>query len=245
MSSYHRTSAIVRHTAERMLDGARSGRRGGGDPLADLLALAAAPAARDELAGEAAALAAFRAACPAPAERTRRPSRLRTTMAKALTLKAAAVLAATAAGGVALAASTGALPNPLVGTTQSAPGVAGHVGGRPSAGGSHRGGSEGPDATPSPSLLGLCHAYVAGAGSERGKALDNPAYSVLITTAGGKEKVDAFCADLLASAGPGGESTDHPGDTPTSRPTATPAGHDGDKSPKGHPSGPPSPHPGH
>ena len=83
------------------------------------------------------------------------------------------------------------------------------------------------------------------AGKEEGikDAIDK--ISQEITTAGGKEKVDAFCADLLASAGPGGESTDHPGDTPTSRPTATPAGHDGDKSPKGHPSGPPSPHPGH
>ena len=242
MSTYHRTGAIDRRTAERLLDRARAGRPAGGDPLVDLLALAAAPAGRDELAGESAALAAFRAARPVPADRPRRRSMIKTTLAKVLTLKAAAVLAATAAGGVALAASTGALPNPLNGTTQSAPGVVGHVGGRSSVAPSRGAGSA---ATPSPSLLGLCHAYVAGAGSEHGKVLENPAFGALITTAGGKDKVDAFCADLLASAGPGGESTNHPTDGPTGHPTGTPGGNDGDKSPKDHKTGPPTPRPGH
>lgn len=243
MSTYHRTGAIDRRTAERLLDRARAGRLAGGDPLVDLLALAAAPAGRDELAGESAALAAFRAARPVPADRSRRRSMIKTALAKVLTLKAAAVLAATAAGGVALAASTGALPNPLNGTTQSAPGVVGHVGGRPSAGASHRG-SDGPDATPSPSLLGLCHAYTAGAGSEHGKALENPAFSVLITTAGGKDKVDAFCSALLASAGSTGQPTAHPTGASTDHPTGGPTGHPSEGQDK-HPTGAPTSHPGH
>jgi hypothetical protein len=244
MSSYHRTGAIDRRTAERMLDRARAGRPAGGDPLVDLLALAAAPAGRDELAGESAALAAFRAARLAPANRPRRQSMIKTTLAKALTLKAAAVLAATAAGGVALAASTGALPNPLSETTQHAPSAAGHVSGRPSVAGSHRGGPDGSDASPSPSLVGLCHAYLAGAGSDHGKALENPAFSVLITTAGGKDKVDAFCTALLASAGPSKDAKDHPTGASTPHPTGAPEsrGNDGQLN---HPTGAPASRPGH
>src|SRR6185312_16369620 len=56
---------------------------------------------------------------------------------------------------------------------------------------------------PSPSLVGLCHAYTAGNKSEHGKALDNPAFTILITTAGGKDKVDGYCQALLASSASG------------------------------------------
>jgi hypothetical protein len=75
---------------------------------------AAAPAAEAELGGEAAALAAFRAArfVPAPRPVTVR-RRILVTAGRLLTLKAA-IVAATAVGGVALAASAGVLPNPLV-----------------------------------------------------------------------------------------------------------------------------------
>ena len=241
--STHRTGHIDRDTAERMLRGARVARRAGGpasgDPLTDLLALAAAPARRHELAGEQAALAAFRAARLVPAVRPRRPSMIKTTLAKLLTLKAAAVLAATAAGGVALAASTGTLPNPLSDTT-SKPATTGHVG-HPGASASHRGSDDGgpgdANGSPSPSLVGLCHAFLAGAGSEHGKALENPAFTVLITKAGGKDKVEAYCTALLAS--PGNGATTHPtesaGEHPTSGPTAKPT----------HPNGAPTSHPGH
>ena len=240
--STHRAGHIDRDTAERMLTGARRGTRSGGsDPLVALLTLAAAPAGDHELGGEQAAMAAFRAARLASAVQPRRPSMTKAMLAKLLTLKAAAVLAATAAGGVALAASTGTLPNPMDTTrhtTQSS--GDGHVGGRPSARPSHPGETDRPDGTPSPSLVGLCHAYLAGAGSEHGKALESPAFTVLITKAGGKDKVDAFCTALLASAAPsqagdGGNGDGGNGEhgRPSGRPTPS------------HPNGAPASHPGH
>jgi hypothetical protein len=95
-----------RRTADRLLRGDRTGH-----PLDQVLAAATAPATDRELAGEAAALAAFRAATHSPATR-RRSSPVRSTLARLLTLKVAAVALGTSAtiGGVALAANTRTLP---------------------------------------------------------------------------------------------------------------------------------------
>jgi hypothetical protein len=99
-------------------------------------------------------------------------------------------------------------------------------------------------------LVGLCHAYLAGAGSDHGKALDNPAFTVLITKAGGRTMVDGFCMALLkekssathASGAPTspGRSDDHPGNTdhPTGAPETHPTG-----APSTHPTGAPDTHP--
>ncbi len=108
MSSQEGRSPMDRKTAEELLRGARPV----GDPLSAVLAAAKAPATAGELSGEADALAAFRAAAHSPAVV---PQRRRSMVAKLLTLKvAAAAFACTATvGGVALAASTGALPNPI------------------------------------------------------------------------------------------------------------------------------------
>jgi hypothetical protein len=204
---------IDRDTAEQLLRGASAGGLDGNDPLLGRLAAAAAPPFPYEFAGEREALAGFRVAAHLdPSLRPRRPSMIKTALAKLLTLKAAAVLAGVSAGGVALAASTGALPNPLdhnpFGTSASAEPT-----GKPSAG---PGGANG---SPSPSLVGLCHAYLAGAGADHGKALDSPAFTVLITTAGGKEKVDVYCTNLLA--GPSGDvKPDQAGSRPTGAPTS-------------------------
>ena len=160
-------------------------------------------------------------------------------VAKLLTLKAAAIaVAVVSAGGVAVAATTGVLPNPL------APENPGHSTTAP--------GHTNNPATPSPSLLGLCTAYLAGAGADHGKALESPAFSVLITAAGGKDNVDGYCANLGAKA-PGSEgdgassgahptgpptahpgSTEHPTDEP-SHPTSAPTSHPG--TPTSHPAG--------
>jgi hypothetical protein len=159
---------------------------------------------------------------------------IKTTLAKVLTLKAAAVLAGVSVGGVALAASTGAMPNPLdhnpFGASTSA---------RPTDKPSAR--PAGADASPSPSLVGLCHAYLAGAGDNHGKALENPAFTVLITTAGGKDKVDVYCAALLS--GPSGDAANsdqagsHRTGAPTAHPTGAPTAH-----PTAHPTGAPTAH---
>jgi hypothetical protein len=158
---------------------------------------------------------------------------IRTTAVKLLTVKAAAIAAlVVGTGGVALAAGTGALPNPL--NTHPAPAASAgqsHPGNRPTAP-DHPGGN----ADPSPSLVGLCHAYMAGAGAEHGKALDSPAFQALLSAAGGKTNVDAFCTGLLASATPGGTANGHHDAKPSDHPTGRP---------RGHPNAKPSTHPSH
>jgi len=84
--------------------------------------------------------------------------------------------------------------------------------------------SDAPDSesqgTPTPSLVGLCHAWLAGAGAEHGKARSNPAFTVLITAAGGSDAVDAYCTTLLgASPSPSGEDSDEPAPPHPDRPS--------------------------
>jgi hypothetical protein len=180
---------------------------------------------------------------------------IKTAVMKLLTVKAAAVFALAAAGGVAVAATTGTLPTTLTGSEHSTSGVsaasshhAGRPSARPSAGEKDKGrdgdkdgdqdgdkngnqngnnqdgdqndnqngnGPKGANGSPSPSLVGLCHAVNAGNKDDHGKALENPAFTALITAAGGKEKVDAFCVKLLAAASAASkEHPSHPADDP-------------------------------
>jgi hypothetical protein len=108
--------------AERILRDAAAGPRPGQPPLTAFLAATAAPSRDDELAGEEAAVAAFRQAHlerQARQEQRRRPrapqALRRPVIARLLTVKVAVALAlsATAVGGAALAAGTGTLPGPL------------------------------------------------------------------------------------------------------------------------------------
>jgi hypothetical protein len=239
--STHRSHRIGRFTAERLLRGETAGP----DQLAKLLAAAAAPAERGELAGEEAAVAAFREAHLVPALQPRKRSMIKTALLKFVTLKvAAAALSATAVGGVALAAGTGHLPEPLGGPAPSVRPTATHDTGKaPTAGDKHPSASpspspsssSSPSSSPSPSLVGLCRAYQAGAGDNPGKALDNPAFTHLITVAGGKDKVAAYCADRLETRA---------GKAPASHPTGAPKTHP-TGAPKTHPTGAPSTRPGH
>ncbi|TNC26894.1 hypothetical protein [Amycolatopsis alkalitolerans] len=248
--SANRSRRIDRRTAEQLLRGEPDRmRETERDALSELLSAAAAPATEGELAGEQAALAAFRAAHPVPVLQPRRTSMIKTTLAKLLTVKVAAVAAgAVAAGGVALAATTGTLAphsggsTPAPAATSHAPDVAPTPQNDQSvAGQDKQTGAGGSDATPSPSLIGLCQAYTAGAGSDHGKALDNPAFSVLITTAGGRDKVAQYCTGLLSDHGK--PETTHPAapSAADKRPTEThPTG-----APATHPSGPPETRPSH
>ena len=116
-------------------------------------------------------------------------------LARALTLKVGLALgAAVATGGVALAASTGTLPNPF--------------GGKPSHGPEVDNGGNG---NPSPSLFGLCDAYSAGNKADHGKALESPAFQALINAAGGKDNVEGFCENVLKTKPESGEAGE-PGD---------------------------------
>jgi hypothetical protein len=262
--STHRSRRIDRRTAEHLLRGApQREQAAGSDPLSDLLAAAAAPAREGELAGEQAALTAFRTAHLADAPQPQRESMLKTTLAKLVTVKIAiAAAAVVAAGGVAVAAVTGTLPtqggdtattsvtSTVASTTgQQTGGRQSEVPGKPAGTGKNApqnapdvttdGTGRGDPASPAPSVEGLCHAYTAGAGSGHGKALGNPAFGALITAAGGQEKVPAFCADLLGAKKPGQPAS------PPGKPSAHPTGSNEDH-PTGKPKGTPPPaHPGH
>ncbi|WP_236795578.1 hypothetical protein [Amycolatopsis sp. GM8] len=148
-------------------------------------------------------------------------------LAKILTTKIAAVAAAATvvtAGGVAAVAATGNLPTPggghssVSGNSSAAPTTSAAAASTTSdenAAGHPTGSANADDhsASPTPSLTGLCQAYTAGAGSEHGKALESPAFTFLITTAGGKDKVDGYCAALLA------ERHEPPGQTRAATPS--------------------------
>jgi len=206
--SMNRSRRLDRRTAEEILDGAPGGRD---HALNALLAAAAGAASEAELRGEHAAVAAFRAARLAPAPRARRRLMIKIALAKLLTAKfavAAAATAAVTAGGVAAVAATGNLPgSPDSHSASTSATIAASARSSvstteapESSHGDAKSNGAGPSGSPSPSLVGLCHAYTAGAGSEHGKALESPAFTVLITTAGGKDKVDAYCAKALADA---------------------------------------------
>jgi hypothetical protein len=231
--SAHRSRRIDRLTAEQLLRGEPLQ----ADALSELLSAAAAPAAEGELAGEPAAVAAFRAARPAPVL----PARKGSMMVKL----AAMTVGAVAVGGVAVAAATGTLPVRSGGnvtvppTTTLATTAASTVRSeRPGVAGVDR--DTGSSATPSSSssLKGLCQAYTARAGADHGKALDTPAFTTLVTTAGGKDRVDSYCTDLL------GSGSAKPGATHSPGPPTSPHGKAADAKPS-HSGGPAAKHSGH
>ncbi|GAA1237167.1 hypothetical protein GCM10009665_29150 [Kitasatospora nipponensis] len=129
--STNRSRRIDRDAAEQLLGGATGGTQGGQGALAELLAAAAAPATGRELAGEEAAVAAFREAARPSTDRSPLPASLAKSRSRSMTScapmrfraparflgarAAAAALAVTALGGVAVAAGTGHLPEVLGG----------------------------------------------------------------------------------------------------------------------------------
>lgn len=193
--SIQRPPRVDRDTAEQLLAGP--------GPVASVLRVAAAPAHADELAGEEAAVAAFRAAeVDTPAAR---PSALRTVLARVVTVKAGIVLAAAASTGIVLAATGGVLtpwsttpdsPPPVTTTsrpaTTTAPPVTTTPPPAPNTPDTGVTGGGRPRATPDPSIVGLCRAYAA---HGRGK-LDNPAFRALVEAAGGRKAVPGFCAEV-------------------------------------------------
>lgn len=205
-------------------------------PLADLLADASAPGQPSELTGLATAVTAFHA------HRSGRVP-MKALLANALAAKILiGAVGAASLGGVSLAAASGDLPD---GPQQAAHDLVGAPAPGNSADhrqdGSHRPSPKPtdeatPDATPSPSMVGLCRAYAAGNKATHGKALDNPAFTVLITNAGGKEGVAAYCTTVLAAAA-GGKPTARPTHEPSHKPaphvTGAPDSHAGDH-PNGH-----------
>jgi hypothetical protein len=251
MSSYEGPRPIDPATAERLLGGARGT---GHDRIANLLAAAAAPAGGGELAGESVAMAAFRAAQLHPFPRQQRPSMIKSTLTKILTVKIAALCAGVAGvSGVALAATTGNIPGPLhLGAPSASASPRHHPSGKPSVTPSARRDHDGPP----PGIAWLCHDYAGKDRDHRGKALDDPKFKDLIDKSGKKDRdiVDKFCGKLLhdwpsalptnlpsdfpsvrpsdrrepaSSSGPSGNDSDaHPSQLPTNRPSSSSSPHE-------------------
>ncbi|GAA2376133.1 hypothetical protein Cme02nite_10240 [Catellatospora methionotrophica] len=206
------SSGIDPDTSERLLDGARTPVTGQG-PVGELLARAAAPGRPEEVAGAAAALAAFRAAYPQPLAHKGR------TLRRALALKVGAIAAALTVGGVAFAAHSGVLPHPFptvspTSPPSSAPGATPARSSLPSPSGT-------PTALPSASagavgnLHGLCRAFLATADKHKPKATDGPMYAALIAAAGGRDLAD-YCTALIDAGG--GRPSGKPGSGPSPKP---------------------------
>lgn len=211
--------------SERLLAGIRAGRPPAGDaePLARLLAAAAAPGSPEELAGEERALAAFRAARahPAPA---RSPRRRRIRLGSAAWI---AGLAATTTAGITFATvsldrSEEPAAPPAPPSTSASSGADGSTpgspGGTPTGGptasvapaptGGTPGGAPGgvtghPGRPAGVSLLtGLCRAYQAKPSGQRAKALETAHYADLVTAAGGADRVEEYCLRLVPAPSP-------------------------------------------
>jgi hypothetical protein len=203
-------------------------------PVADALAALTAGPARDELAGQAAALAEFasRAGVPVPASRSRRRRHPLPASLLSARAAAAAAVAALSLGGFATAAFAGALPAPAQQFAHHTFGAPAARGGQPTS--THPGPATtpvGPDAT-GPAASGLCtawaHAKAHGTPSQQAVAFRN-----LKAAAGGASNVAAYCA-AVTHPGPSPSPTSHPTGPPATHPTGPPATH---------PTGPPATHP--
>ncbi|WP_320068469.1 hypothetical protein [Micromonospora sp. RTGN7] len=208
------------------------------DPLVRLLTAAAGPARPGELAGEEAALAAFRAARAVPARASARaPRRRRLTVGAVAWIGA---LAVTATAGVAFAAATldrKEGPAPVTAPTHPAPtrpaptgsgptgpgptssGIATPSGDAATTGEASPNAPSGP-ATPTPTgpgrsgggaqLPGLCRAYLTKPAAQRERALTRPGFAPLVAAAGGVAQVKNFCRALVSETGPDRTPTPRP-----------------------------------
>ncbi|WFE65648.1 hypothetical protein [Micromonospora sp. WMMD714] len=217
---------VDRAEAERLLDSTALGvPSSADDPLARLLAAAAAPARPGELAGEQAAMAGFRAArgaaAPVPGRRRRR---LTTGVVAWI-----AGLAVTATAGVAFAAVTlddrpaerapGPVPSASdTGSTSPTPHRPDDPSRRPTAApGGVSPGTAVPPATPSHGKptgnggwTGQCRAYLAKPPEQRAKALTKPGFAGLVAAAGGPERVEEYCRALVPDRPAPGPATGGP-----------------------------------
>ncbi|MDI6098086.1 hypothetical protein QLQ12_05650 [Actinoplanes sp. NEAU-A12] len=187
-----------RTTAESLLRGGHP--LPAGHPLGGLLAAAQAPATERELAGEAAALAAFRAAAHSPA-RPRR-SRWAAHLGKLLSLKVAAAAIATV-GGVALAANNGSLPSvggeaDSVVPASTAPQPVQPLPDQPRPERPRPSAAATTTAPAPPPVQQLCREFSGHAGDDRERALHDDYFGELVRRAGKRDgaRVERFCQGL-------------------------------------------------
>ncbi|MEU8013156.1 hypothetical protein [Micromonospora parva] len=184
------------------------------EPVAALLAAAAGPVRAGELAGEEAALAAFRAARADPAAAAPQPTRRRRLRTGVVAWIGA--VAATATAGAAFAAVTrDRAPDPVAPAPSSSspspqPGASRpEESGRSVAPGLPSPGASSPATATPPAgptlanqLPGLCRAWQAKKPDQREKALRTPGFHPLVTAAGGPADVEAYCRRLVPETKP-------------------------------------------
>ena len=187
---------LDRETAEQLLDGACATRAEGlddtTDRLARLLAAAGGPPRPAEFSREEDAMAAFRAASLT--------SRRRGLWRKLLTFKVLAVTATITVGGLAFASTTGILPAPFKQDTgsPSPPAISATTANRPASSPAEPQPSVSAS-PPAPSVRGHCHSYLSKDAEGRRRVVDTPALAELVTAAGGKEHVEAYCVALTGN----------------------------------------------
>ncbi|MBQ1075122.1 hypothetical protein KBX06_18405 [Micromonospora sp. C31] len=218
-------------TVERLLGGPVLDPQDGPRPVASLLtAVRAAPHAR-ELAGEEAAVRAYRLARAGSPQGLPEPRRRALAGFGVRAALAGAALALT--GGVALAATGGSLPHPLraPAPTSAAPAPAPGRDASPTAipdppSAPTRGVDGGPE--PDAAVRESCRAYRADAA---GGSLDAAAFADLVHAAGGRGEVAGYCERVLADAPPSpaprGSRSGRPGVDPSGPPGAEPTGRPG------------------
>lgn len=232
---------LTRRSASRILDDPTAL---GGLPLTSVLAAASAPAEAGELPGEMQALAQFAAGTSripttAPGG-TPVMSRIRKLVTAPAALAAATGLVV-AGGGLALAASQGALHAPFQGhdhrsdhapsaPASTNPGLSrtDSPSGEPSDTATPTA-THTPSGTPSPSLEGLCHAFQAGAMSHNHA---NPAFAALTKAAGGTANIATYCVGLI---GPSHKPSTPVTPTHPAKPTQAPTSHPSTPSRQGNP----------
>ncbi|RZT78509.1 hypothetical protein EV382_1694 [Micromonospora violae] len=199
----------------------------GADPVAALLAAAAGPARPGELAGEEAALAAFRAARANPTPSVVQRRRRRVTTGAVAWIGA---VAATATAGAAFAAVTrDRAPEPVVpAPSRTSPSPPPDLPRSPEAGRSVAPGAPSPDTATPPAasasaaqLHGQCRAWQAKAPDQREKALRTPAFQRLVTAAGGPAEVEAYCQRLVPETKPTASAKGKPTASVKGKPAAS------------------------
>jgi hypothetical protein len=248
--------------SRRQLDDLLAGNGPAGDPVTRVLGAAAAPATAGELDGLSGAVAAFAAPPTLPAgsivtQRRGVPAVIGAAR-RMLALRLLAILAGSAAvGGVAYAAASGPLSSPSAGSAASRAHAADprtgasigvpawtragtHPASAASSAVSRARGTAGhrqPAApagspSPSPSLRGLCVAWLAQPSRNASMAVD-PAFTALVRAAGSASGVAGYCTELLTTATPSHPVTGRPSTLPAPATSQPQSGQSGPSSPAG------------
>lgn len=197
--------------------------------VAELLAATVASPTPEELAGQAAALAQLRAVTrPPPVTRAWRAGRRARRRRAGL---AVVVVVGALATGSAAAAATGHLPGPIADAARTilttvggggaepappttpgqqsgpaarvpAPGGAASTIQGPRPAGANDPGPAGTGMAAGPAKKGLCRAFMAGQGDDRGGKLDAAAFQALAEAAGGADRIPAYCQGTEPGADP-------------------------------------------